>query len=318
MTTPPRFIRHEKIGCQRVSLYSYLVRSVGTILRYIYTYITVKAEPQSHNRPHISSSSALSLTMTRMILLIQWIVSFVSVAAAHPVRTTMVQRRRYVQQQQPTGDQDSSLTPFTHSVRDYYTDPNDTNNGDDDDDTTGGSSHEISIKNLPHQEQLSIVTIIWITACVSVVLLLSLCILLGTTKRHRRRIHQQQQQHQELDESIPMDTITTIHTSKTKSPLSRISFSMDKGVHFNSSSNINSNNDVEEGKSNSRVPIPEDDNDGAVDIGDIRNTANRRSTTHHQRHQNHNNNLENETDTTTSSDTMATADASSSSSLSLS
>jgi Transmembrane protein 51 len=261
-----------------------------------------------------------SMTMMRMRLLILWFISFVKAATAStdysPLRTTITQQlRRYIQQEQDpqgeaNGDQDSSsLTPFTHSVQDYYTDPYDTTN--DDDDTNDDASNKISILNQQPQEPMSIVSIIWITACISIVLLLLSCILLGTSKRNKRKM---QQLHQ-AEESIHMDVITTMNktctTPKSKLPsCSSISTvtTTDEKIHFNN----DDSNDIEKGPSYSCVANIDDDNEV---VAGIRNTGKRRTATSTNRHNNNRTDeMQCETDTTTSSDTTATFDASSSSS----
>ena len=239
------------------------------------------------------------MTRTRTILSL-WVFTFVQpVFTALTVDTAvagtkMLQRRGQQQQQpEPEGDMNSTLTPFTHSHHDYYTNPYDTSN-DDDDDAYENTSKEISIQTnqLSREAPMSIVTILWIAACISIVLLLTSCILLGTTQRNRRKIHHQQQRQAEKSINMDATTCNAVPTSKSKSQsqsqyrITSTTTSTD-GTILNG--NKTSSSDMEEGQLNKCIAIIDDHND-----------------------------LQFETDTTTSSDTTATIDASSSlSSLSL-
>ena len=143
-----------------------------------------------------------------MMLLLACILS---VTPSNALRNDNYIAGRFLQQPTPTPepqndephlDDDSLTEPFTHPVSDYYTNPYFTGNDDEDDNGSG----EAILEPDPTSPKLSPVTIVWISAGISIVVLLSLCILMGTVNRKRNQ--------QRVQESM-RDTMTAATTGST-------------------------------------------------------------------------------------------------------
>ena len=113
---------------------------------------------------------------------------------------------RYIQQQQPSSADQDSLTPFTHPVGDYYTNPL----GTDTDDGSGDKNDELFIHQ--QQPQASVITTLWVSVCISILLLVTFyIIILRATRRNRqKRIQQQQSEGENFASKMPVHGIISI------------------------------------------------------------------------------------------------------------
>jgi hypothetical protein len=243
--------------------------------------------------------------------------SYLPITTAFTDHTAL--RSRYIQEQDSEAPTSESLTPFTHANQDYYTNPYDTSNDDDsnnnnsDEDINNNTVDVISIQKQTTHVPLSIVTIIWITGCISIVLLVSVCILLGTSKRHHRRMkqHEQEQQQEQIEASI-LDINVTTNMMTCRNHITKSSSSL----HISSTTNS-----IENGQSNTNIDtimkdIPKEEvvvgiRNAGKQLGDGSSADDR-----HQHHRNNNDHPQLDTDTTISSDATTTTtivDASSSS-----
>ena len=202
-----------------------------------------------------------------LLLILLWSISLGTVATALSVddtftstttTATFLQRRRYLEQTaEPPSDQESSSSltpPFTHSVQDYYTDPYDTTSDDDNDDNDGS---EISILEQPESSNgsISIVTIIWISVCIAIVVLVSLCIILGTSQRKQRRKRQpppipqiQDDESMHVEKTIVLSPTVPSFITKPTALRTTTKDEMTRHIH--------NDNDIEKGSSNFIVAIP--------------------------------------------------------------
>jgi hypothetical protein len=145
-----------------------------------------------------TSYNILSLLFAMMQLPMMFLLACIlSVTPSNALRNDNYIAGRLLQQPTPTPepqndephlDDDSLTETFTHPVSDYYTNPYFTGNDDEDDNGSGKAILEPD----PTSPKLSTMTIVWISAGMSIVVLLSLCILLGTVnrKRNQQRVHE--------------------------------------------------------------------------------------------------------------------------------